>query len=59
LDGAVSSVAWSQSGRFIAFVPGKYFGESELADTITLIDLATNEVSELAPGTQPAWQPLP
>ena len=59
LDGAVSSVAWSPSGHFIAFVAGKYFGQTSEPPVIRLLDLTTRQVVDLAAGAQPAWQPQP
>lgn len=59
LDGTVSSVAWSPSGRFIAYVAGKFFGEPSEPATIRLLDLTTRQVIDLAQGSQPAWRPQP
>jgi hypothetical protein len=59
LDGTVSSVAWSPSGHFIAFLAGKYFGQPLEPPALRLLDLNSREVRDIAPGSQPAWQPRP
>jgi hypothetical protein len=41
--------AWSPDGRSIAIVTGR------VAPIVALVDLATGRLTELAPGTSPAW----
>jgi WD40 repeat protein len=59
LDGAVSSVAWSPSGHFIAFLAGKYLGQAPEPPTISLLDFRTRGIRDLGSGHSPAWRPLP
>ena len=48
------SLSWSPSGDLIAYATGE-----PDAPLIRLFDLVTGEVTDLGPGTAPAWRPLP
>jgi hypothetical protein len=57
------AVSWSPSGGVIAYATGGDFisrvsGEPS-APQIRLFDLVTGDVTNLGPGTAPAWRPLP
>ncbi len=58
VDGPARSPAWSSSGRYIAFVAQEFFGYPD-PPIIRLLDMTTREVTDLGPGSQPAWQPQP
>jgi Tol biopolymer transport system component len=59
-DQAAAAVAWSPFGRYIAYVAAQSFAEAMSgAGPLRLLDLTTREVTDLAQGSQPAWQPQP
>ena len=57
VEGVTHSPAWSSLGRYIAFVAQEFFGERTDPPIIRLFDRTTREVTDLGPGSQPAWQP--
>jgi Tol biopolymer transport system component len=58
VEGPAQSPAWSPSGRYIAYVTGASFSETEPRG-IHLLDLTSREVVDLTQGSSPAWQPRP
>ncbi|MBI1886730.1 MAG: PD40 domain-containing protein [Chloroflexi bacterium] len=59
LEGPTHSPAWSPSGRYVAFVSGRWFGEVSEPPLIRLLDFNTGEAVYLTKGSDPAWQPQP
>lgn len=56
VEGEVHSPSWSPSGRFVAYVTGRYFGEPTQPPAIRLLDLTTGQSTDLTQGSQPAWR---
>jgi hypothetical protein len=59
VDGPAHSPAWSPSGRYIAFVAQKYFGQVTAPSPLRVFDRTTAALTDLSEGTAPAWQPQP